>query len=215
MTDIFKFWEAVEPKDRIHPADRRVLERVKHEFDLECLPACFNGPLRTAKVVLLLLSPTLYPHSRAEAETQEGQEAYMRRRAGHEPLPMEGPSFKWLKERTECFGCRDQLWPHLAVLNIGAYRSKKYRHKSLLAALPSCRVSIGWAQDVLFPQAEAGERVVVCLRSASFWGLEEGKKYGRSLFAPHVNRKAHMKLGPMREQIIEVVRSEIGRASPV
>lgn len=33
---------------------------------------------------------------------------------------------------------------------------------------------------------------MVCLRSARFWGLQEGKRYGKALFAPRVNRGGHM-----------------------
>jgi hypothetical protein len=59
MTDIFDFWAPVGRADRVHPDDKKVLERVKHDFDLTCLPACCGGPLLTAKVVLLYLSPGL------------------------------------------------------------------------------------------------------------------------------------------------------------
>jgi len=62
----------------------------------------------------------------------------------------------------------------------------------LLAALPSSRVCLNWAQEVLFPTAERGERVVVCLRSAKFWGLRPGAEYPGTLFAPRVNRAGDM-----------------------
>jgi hypothetical protein len=65
----------------------------------------------------------------------------------------------------------------IALLNIGAYHSADARSFGSLLALPSSRVSVGWAQDVLFPDAEAGRRIVVCMRSASYWGLEQGRKY--------------------------------------
>jgi len=70
-------------------------------------------------------------------------------------------------------------------------------------------MSIAWAQDVLFPQAIAGDRVVICLRATRFWGLEIGKKYGQSLFAPHVTRGGHMKHDKMRTQIIKAVKAKI------
>ena len=57
-TDIFKFWD-IPVKAGPHPADREVLKRVEHNFDLKCLPGCFAGPLKTAHVVLLYLSPGL------------------------------------------------------------------------------------------------------------------------------------------------------------
>lgn len=58
--DIFEFWSSIDPTARIHPADADVFRRVpRHGFDLDALPGCFMGPLRTAPVVLLFLSPGL------------------------------------------------------------------------------------------------------------------------------------------------------------
>jgi hypothetical protein len=100
------------------------------------------------------------------------------------------------------------------VLNIGAYHSKTFTDYPLLAALPSSRVSIDWAQSVLFPQAMRGERVVVCLRSAHFWGLAAGNQYGQSLFAPSVTRRGDImkktaEQKRMRQAIIRAVKRAI------
>jgi hypothetical protein len=97
----------------------------------------------------------------------------------------------------------------VAVLNIGAYHSRAFADTPLLAALPSSRMSIAWAQKVLFPQAISGDKVVICLRATHFWGLEMGRKYGHSLFAPHVTRGGHMKHNKMRKQIIKAVKAKI------
>ena len=80
----------------------------------------------------------------------------------------------------------------MATLNIGAYHSKDVKDYASLLALPSSRISLSWAQDVLFPQAERGERIVVCMRSAARWGLETDRRYGESPFAPLVNRGGHL-----------------------
>ena len=74
----------------------------------------------------------------------------------------------------------------------------------MLAALPSSRVCLNWAQSVLFPQAEQGERAVVCLRKAEYWGLKRGEKYG-SLFAPEVTRRGDMNLLPRRQDVVEAI----------
>src|ERR1700737_12691 len=100
-----------------------------------------------------------------------------------------------LLSRTKCFGDWDEIGSKISVLNIGAYHSKSFNDTPLLAVLPSSRMSIAWAQEVLFPQAIAGRRVVICLPAARFWGLELGKQYGKSLFAPDVTRAgAHEKM---------------------
>jgi hypothetical protein len=213
MTDIFRFWAKVRPTDYVHPADRAVFSRVKpHGFDLKCLPGCFGGPLRTAPIILLYLSPGFSKQDRIDAKSKKVQDYYMRRRAGREPFREEGPGFKWLTSRTKCFGLDWKLIrSKVAILNIGGYHSKGFHDTPLLAALPSSRVSIAWAQDVLFPQAIAGDRVVICLRAARFWGLETGKQYGHSLYAPHVTRGGHMKHKKMRKQIIKAVNSIIAK----
>jgi hypothetical protein len=212
MTDIFRFWACVGPTDRVHPSDRDVLSRVNHDFDLRCLPGCFGGRLRTARVVLLYLSPGWSKQDPKEAKSKLARDYAVRRRRGREPFREEGPGVKWLKSRTKCFGID---WKHLrskmALLNIGAYHSKSFRHPALLAALPSSRISIAWAQEVLFPQAIAGNKVVICLRAAPYWGLKVGEKYGQYLFTPHVTRGGHMKYGKMWEQIVEAVKSVTGQ----
>jgi len=57
--------------------------------------------------------------------------------------------------------------------------------------------------------ARQRKRVVVCLRAARFWGLAEGHRYGRALFAPPVTRSGYMKKGPMRDKVIRAVRMMI------
>jgi hypothetical protein len=141
----------------MHPADKPVFDRIKdkHQFNLNCLPTCFMGPLRSAPIVLLYLSSSFAEVDLAEATSEQGQDRYMRIRRGDQPLP--GPdehmgAWNWWTSRTRCF---DDDWRHLqtkiAVLNIGAYHSKKFRDDPLLAALPSSRAALEWAQTELFP----------------------------------------------------------------
>ena len=58
--DIFEFWSQIGWGENVHPADRKVFDRMdphKHGFRLDCLPSSFGGLLRDAPVVLLYLSP--------------------------------------------------------------------------------------------------------------------------------------------------------------
>ena len=104
-------------------------------------------------------------------------------------------------------------WQHardkIAPMNIGAYHSKSFVDHDVLASLPSSRVALDWAQSVLFPEAEAGKRVVVCMRSARYWGLRAGEIYGRSLFAPDTVRGGHMRKGSMRDNIVRAAREAL------
>ena len=81
----------------------------------------------------------------------------------------------------------------------------------MLAALPSSRVSIDWAQRVLFPEAMSGRRVVICLRAARYWGLQDGKRYGRALFAPLVARNGHMIHKPLRSVVVREAKDALAR----
>jgi hypothetical protein len=78
-----------------------------------------------------------------------------------------------------------------------------------LLALPSSRVSLAWAQEVLFPAAEAGDRIVICMRSAAYWGLEAGRNYSGTLFAPLVNRGGHLLKNPQNKRLIALVRERV------
>jgi hypothetical protein len=212
--DIFEFWNGIGRSEKVHPVDREVFERLGldgHSFNHNTLPLCFGGPLRSACVVLLYMSPGYHPSDEVYAKTREGRDNYVRRRRGNEPLgSADTPGGRWWRERTRCFRVDDKIVAtNLSILNIGAYHSKEMKDPQLLAALPSSRVSLDWAQAVLFPDAVAGKRVVVCMRAAKFWGLREGRAYGRALFAPEVTRRGHMVHNELRERVIQAVRTKL------
>jgi hypothetical protein len=211
--DIFRFWAQVGPRDRIHPLDRPVFDRVRHNFNLECLPGCFAGPLRTARLVLLYLSPGISEFDLADAESQVGQDRYMRQRSGDAPLPdrHDYPSaWDWWQSRLSVLGDLENLRSSIAFLNICAYHSKEFKDWPLLAALPSSRAALEWAQTALFREAIDGSRVVICLRAARYWGLSErDEPYGSCLFAPPVTRSGYMKKGSARERIIALAKERL------
>lgn len=213
-TDIFEFWSQIGPKDRCHPADKEVFRRLGkggHGFNLRGLPGCFMGPLRSAPVVLLYLSPGRGPDE-SFTPTKSDVDRAISRRLGNDPLVQkeehEG-AYKWWTSRTKCFGAPSTLSTKIATLNIGAYNAENFKDHGLLAALPSSRVSLSWAQEELFPAAERGERIVICLRATEYWGLQRGESYGKSLFAPEVTRGGHMHNTPMKTKIIAAVRQAL------
>ena len=212
MKDIFDFWEGVKGSATQHDDDRTVLSALDTQFDLRCLVANFHGRLRDAPVVLLLLSPGLGDGDHAAARDPRARAYYAKMRRGDCPLPTlaEHPgAYKWDRRILTQFGCDNDdatVRNKVAVLNICAYKSKTFTDWAALAALPSSRVCLDWAQGVLFPQARAGERVVVCLRSPKYWGLKKGTTDG-SLFAPATNQAAFMEHGEHRERIAHAVQS--------
>ncbi len=217
--DIYRFWSEVGLNDFVHPADKNVLSYLKghHPFDLKCLPSCIWGRLRTAPIVLLYLSPGLSRAAdRAAAKSPEKRRQYVRRRDGRMPLSasdVHSSGSKWWKSRTKFIGLDvKQINNHVAIFNIGAYHSNSLKDTSLLAALPSSRVSLDWAQSVLFPEAIAGRRIVICMRAARIWGLQAGKagrRIGKGLYVPVITRGGHMAKKPLRRQIIAAVRKGI------
>jgi hypothetical protein len=209
--DIFEFWSQISRGENVHPADRKVFERMdphKHGFRLDCLPSSFGGRLRDAPIVLLYLSPGFGKQDKVDAQKDEGKDYYVRRWKGYEPIrDIEG---NWMWSRTRIFGDYKAVRDKIALLNIGAYHSANVRSFASLLALPSSRVSLGWAQDVLFPEAEAGKRIVICMRSASYWGLEQGRKYkGTLLFAPKVNRGGYLHKNDENRRLVELVRTRL------
>jgi hypothetical protein len=161
-------------------------------------------------VVLLYLSPGFGEQDVLDAKTDKGKDYYAKRWKGREPMRATGPGATWMKSRTKLFGDYEIIRKRVAVLNLGAYHSTNVSSFASLLVLPSSRVSLGWAQHVLFPDAEAGKRVVICMRSASYWGLEQGQKYKGTLFAPKVNRSGYLLKNHDNKVLIELVRKRPG-----
>jgi hypothetical protein len=209
--DIFEFWSLIGRGENVHPADRSVFARmnpIKHGFRLDCLPSSFGGRLGDAPVVPLYLSPGFGDQDVNDAQTEEGKDYYVRRWAGYEPI--RDIKSNWMLSRTKHFGDYDTVRNKIALLNIGAYHSVDVKSFGSLLALPSSRVSLGWAQDVLFPDAEAGKRVVICMRSACWWGLAQGRKYEGGLFAPQVNRSGYLLKNEANDRLVELVQTSSG-----
>lgn len=198
-----------------HPKDTLVLDRMEHSFSRDCLPGPYAGPLKTAPVVLLFLSPGLDPGDPAHCAGEDGRNYYAKQRTGNHELPSkdEHPAaYNWLNRIIKQFGISyEQASSTVATLNIGAYKSKTFDDWAMLAALPSSRISLDWAQSVLFPQAVAGERIVVCLRSPKYWGLRLDTEIG-SLYCPKCTRGAIMLRGKRRDQIAEAIKTAVQKA---
>jgi len=207
LTDIFEIWSQIGAADTVHPADRSVLKRTTHEsLTLDCLPAAFMGPLRTARVVLLFLSFRYREGDAADAKRPEAQKRYQTMRSGYQSLPGKDEwehAHKWWQSRVKQLGDFKDISSKIAIFNIAAYHATTFPDVHLLAALPSSRVSLGWAQEHLFPEAEQGKRLVVCLRAQKYWGLDKQERYGRALFAPKVNRGGYM-YGETRNSVREI-----------
>lgn len=212
MTDIFKFWSMIGKAETIHPLDQPIFDRLNnsHGFDLRCLPCNFGGRLRTAPIVLLYLSPGFSETDVRIARSKDGRERYVKQRTGRLGFTDDHPeAASWRRARLAWLGEPDAIRGKVAIANIGAYHSRTFADHHVLAALPSSRAMLDWTQSVLFPQAERGDRMVVCLRAANIWGLEAGRRYGKALFAPQTTRSGHMQRGQLRDSIERMARRYI------
>ncbi len=212
-TDIFEFWKDVGPETKIHPEDEPFLKGLtaKHNLCLDCLPVPFYGPLQTAKIVLLYLNPGLGEADLDAANNMDEQQFYWRQRQGREPLRSQINLAKksWWVSRTKRISPDTEFLRHqLAVLELCPYHSKSFKDGKLLKALPSSRVALNWARNVLFPQARDKAKVVICLRSAKRWGLEVGTAEG-FLFSPKTNQSGYMwKNG--RDTVVQTAQEMLG-----
>jgi hypothetical protein len=206
--DIFEFWKDVGPTETVHPADLRILSDRRHNFQLECLPVPFYGPLKTARIVLLFTNPGYSAKDVEQLKDKAEQQFYWEQRQGTGLLRSQVSLKKksWWVSRTKRI-CSDPefLRDKLAVLELCAYHSADFKDGRLLSELPSCKVALNWAQNVLFPRAKSRQLVVICLRAARRWGLAIGKVDGY-LFAPDVTRPGYMKESQERAEILEAAR---------
>jgi hypothetical protein len=161
--------------------------------------------------VLLYLSPGFSEKDIADAESEDWKDFYLKRYKGYQPLSDDMPGAGWATSRTALFGDCETVRHKIAILNIGAYHSENFQKSyHTLAAFPSSRACLDWAQHVLFPEALKGERIVICLRAAGYWGLELGRTYEGLLFAPPVTRGGHLVKTETRDRLREIVRTNIG-----
>jgi hypothetical protein len=158
--DIFAFWSAIADHAFVHPADADVFDRCSHRFERNCLPVAYFGPLRTAPVVLLFLSPGFAASfDRDHAQTEGGRAYYADQRTGRAPLPSpedHAPAHAWCTRILAQFGLgMVDAADRVAILNIGPYHSASFHDYPMMTALASCRVSLDWAQFDLFPRPSA------------------------------------------------------------
>ena len=208
---IIDFWSGLDRRETVHPSDKPVIERVgTRDLILDrYLPQPFMGPLKTARIVLLYLSPGISDTDANELTSEAEIARCERQRSGIEPMPGVGEhpnAWRWWSSRAKWLGNPELLRIRIAIFELGAYHSKDGYH-DLLLSLPSTRAAVDWAQTMLFPDAISGNKLVLCLRAPRYWGLRAGQRYGMGLFAPATTRNGYIADRPIREEILTVARS--------
>jgi hypothetical protein len=220
---VLQHWMKATPDHlHIHPDDAVALRSNSHAFELDTLVGPWMGPIRTAEVVLLYLNPGVNRAGTGE-EVMAAQDSDVRAEMiqnlhGSAPLPSfksNPKGYKWTTEKLEQFGVSyAAASSKVAFLNLMPYRSDDgSKDAHMRKRLKSSLLMLEWAQDTLFPEARSGKRVVVCMRSARLWGLQNGQRYGEALYAPETNRSGYIlhrpTRGPAREEVAKAVRARV------
>jgi hypothetical protein len=215
--DLVQHWAKAIPDLHIHPDDAEALRTKRHQFELGALVGPWMGPIRTAPVVLLYLNPGLAGTGEevTSAQDPEVREAMVRNLAGDAPLPSwkgNPAGLGWTDSKLKQFGVTyESASSKIAFVNLIPYRSAEGSKDARMSkCLESSRLMLTWANDTLFPEARAGERIVVCLQSAHLWNLQTGTREGEALYAPPKTRQGIMhKIGATREEIGSAVRRRV------
>ncbi|MDA9524130.1 hypothetical protein XI06_28595 [Bradyrhizobium sp. CCBAU 11434] len=113
---------------------------------------------------------------------------------------------KWRRQRLAWLGEATAVNDNVAIANIDAYPSRTFTDHHVLAALPSSRAMLDWAQSTLFPQAERDERMVVCMRAAKVWGVKPGNCMARRYSRRKRRAARHMRQRKMCDVIKRMAR---------
>jgi hypothetical protein len=171
--------------------------------------------LKAARVVFLFLSPGFSQKDLKEAKTIGGKNHYIKKRKGILPLSESGPGADWFNRVVKSFELNSKIVREkIAVLNIGAYHSKKFTDYPFIgcSTFQSRFLRMGTKSFI-----SAGNSRRACCRLSTicaFLGTGEGKKFGRALFAPEATRGGHMKRRTkkqkeMRNKVIAAVKKAV------
>jgi hypothetical protein len=191
-TDIFDFWSKIGPRAQIHPSDDEYFKKPTiFEPDMKkgALPGAFMGPLRSARVVLLATNAGVWNFDMTADRKKKIADWHVETRKGNEPLPcidINPETYGWWTQKAVLFApgrSPQELRSKMAFLSVVAYHSKKFDGGEWSVELPSSRVSVEWANDVLFERARKKECVVVCAQARKHWIKSEVTGH---LFAPNI-----------------------------
>jgi hypothetical protein len=159
---------------------------------LGLIPIPFIGPLRSARVFILMLNPGLCPEDYfAEIEWKPYREALMANLQAASDFFCLNPAFAWHSGFRYWHGKLRQIvaglasaWnvPYLtalsrvaqqmAVLQLMPYHSLRFGlSDGILRSLESVRLMRSYVHEVLVPQAQRGEALIVVTRKSRHWGL--------------------------------------------
>jgi len=146
----------------VHPDDEELLGREPHTFNLQFPPPAFIGDVENAKVIVLAANGGYNATATPEEFARLGAaERYLKRLS----FPADAnwrevaPYYQGINY-SELVFCGKA-----AIVNACAYRSRKIsaepENRRLIGRLPSVLFARRWVFEVVLPQMQSGEKVVV------------------------------------------------------
>jgi hypothetical protein len=177
---LFDYWKALPFREKVHPADLKIVERHRGVFDLTIPPGHVSGRLRTAPIVACFLNPGIEQEDKEYLETTEGQSVLFDQICGDRDFPLQIPRWeKWFMSRVGGIRLtKEQLIRTVAIFNVCPYASKNANRltQSILRDLPSAQLARQYLHEVLIPQAQVGERFLVICRGAWAWEVSRQRR---------------------------------------
>ncbi len=173
--DLIGYWSALNGQT-VHPDDRLMLTGGRFATDLQPLP--WNGPLRTARVYILLINPSLAPEDHEwEARaiflealklnlTGNSPYLYLQERfAGH-------PGNRWAR-RIFGYDIGEAEADRICVVQLAAYHDADgKRVKRISKSLASSRKTIDFVHTWILPRAKDDEVGLIVARAFDEWGFK-------------------------------------------
>jgi hypothetical protein len=190
MTDLiglFDFWNELPAGANIHPQDEPIFKSASwHTFETSHRPpGPWDGPLKTAKVVICYANPGYDP------EDKSRRELISKQLSGKEELPDCWDD--WYMPRIGTIGLpATTLRRVVSIFNICPYSSVEMNDREirLASGLPSVWAAQKHLREALIPQAMAGQIFLVVARKHQLWGVVEGNE--RETFRLIRNRAGYL-----------------------
>lgn len=174
--DFVNFWSAL-GSSKVHPDDRLFMRA--GDFATDLYPQPWVGPVRNARVYVLLLNPGLSPHDRAHERRVAFSEAVRFNLSGRGPYLYllerfkDHPGGRWARK---VFG-KDIVEAHcdqMCVVQLVPYHSKEGQvARSIAPTLPSSAAAIRFLHSWLLPEARARRIGLIVARASGLWGVAD------------------------------------------
>lgn len=185
MMGLPEYWMALKKTDLgwAHPEDLMAFRSSQHSFNLDFPPPAFVGDILNARLIVLAANGGYKKDVTSKEFAAPGSEdRYMERLTdpSHVDWSEVAPYYRGINYA-------DLVFSGAAVIvNACAYRSPKIsnepENRKLIERLSSVRFTRRWLLETIFPEAEAGQRLIIGKRHG-LWNLPQAVKKSRGFIA--------------------------------